>query len=449
MASEEKTEKSSPTTSGPDSDIGSVKELPQDEETGVAQTSDLSNKVNAGANYLGSFFSSAWTKTTKTANDATTSSSTFLSTALGKVGGSTANSSAANSSKNSPKIEENPIVENPDTSSDDPNADQGAVEVSSTSSSAATSFFNSAWSKVGDFTKTNITGTAATKETETDSEPVKDEDKTEDDGESGKKGSSFLSNISNMVGKVANNAGTVIKDKVSGTSMIAEFNKEQEEFIKNKGPDCENGLPPWIGYQEEEALKNKILSLSKDKRNFVRAPPSGVTFEFEYSNVSAVAMALLQEDPELEKMRYELVPKQVKEEEFWRNYFYRVNLIKQSFDLKDLESSQTANGVKPSAKETVKEISNNDEDVNNLPSQDHDDDEFVSDSYQASSADIDEVNASMKTLGVKGKENADLEAELEGELNEFEMVSSKADEDSNDPEWENQIQQMLDAEENN
>ena len=31
----------------------------------------------------------------------------------------------------------------------------------------------SAWTKVGDFTKTNITGTAATKETETDSEPVK------------------------------------------------------------------------------------------------------------------------------------------------------------------------------------------------------------------------------------------------------------------------------------
>jgi hypothetical protein len=26
----------------------------------------------------------------------------------------------------------------------------------------------------------------------------------------------------------------------------------------------------------------------------------------------------------------------VKEDEFWRNYFYRLNLIKQSFDLKDL-----------------------------------------------------------------------------------------------------------------
>jgi hypothetical protein len=28
----------------------------------------------------------------------------------------------------------------------------------------------------------------------------------------------------------------------------------------------------------------------------------------------------------------------VKEDEFWRNYFYRLNLIKQSFDLKDLVS---------------------------------------------------------------------------------------------------------------
>jgi hypothetical protein len=36
--------------------------------------------------------------------------------------------------------------------------------------------------------------------------------------------------------------------------------------------------------------------------------------------------------------RYELVPKVVKEDEFWRNYFYRLNLIKQSFDLKDLVS---------------------------------------------------------------------------------------------------------------
>lgn len=45
------------------------------------------------------------------------------------------------------------------------------------------------------------------------------------------------------------------------------------------------------------------------------------------------------------------------------------------------------------------------------------------------------------------------EAELEGELNEFEVVSSKDAKEvvvgsSSSAEWENQIQEMLDAEDN-
>ena len=40
------------------------------------------------------------------------------------------------------------------------------------------------------------------------------------------------------MGKVANNATTAIKDKVMTNSMIGEFNKQQEEFIKNKGNFC-------------------------------------------------------------------------------------------------------------------------------------------------------------------------------------------------------------------
>ena len=67
--------------------------------------------------------------------------------------------------------------------------------------------------------------------------------------------------------------------------------------------DNDSGVAPWVGYQNEEELKSKILSLSEDRRNFVRAPPPGVTFEFEYSSVSPVACALLQDDPRLQKMR--------------------------------------------------------------------------------------------------------------------------------------------------
>lgn len=40
-------------------------------------------------------------------------------------------------------------------------------------------------------------------------------------------------------------------------------------------------------------------------------------------------MATLKEDPNLNKMRFYLVPKEIEEQVFWRNYFYRVTLLKQ------------------------------------------------------------------------------------------------------------------------
>ena len=64
--------------------------------SGTGVTEELSTKVSAGANYIGSMFSNAWTKTAKTANDATTSSSSFLSSAFNKVGGGSATTSAGN-----------------------------------------------------------------------------------------------------------------------------------------------------------------------------------------------------------------------------------------------------------------------------------------------------------------------------------------------------------------
>lgn len=47
----------------------------------------------------------------------------------------------------------------------------------------------------------------------------------------------------------------------------------------------------------------------QDKRNFVRSPPVGVDFSFNYETSYPVALAILAEDPNLEKMRFDLVPK--------------------------------------------------------------------------------------------------------------------------------------------
>ena len=47
----------------------------------------------------------------------------------------------------------------------------------------------------------------------------------------------------------------------------------------------------------------------QDRRNFVRSPPAGVQFQFDYDTFYPVALATLAVDPNLETMRFELVPK--------------------------------------------------------------------------------------------------------------------------------------------
>lgn len=168
-------------------------------------------------------------------------------------------------------------------------------------------------------------------------------------------------------------------------TILGEFNKEQEAFIKNQQGAGGPGACPWSGHANEAKIKEEIMSLSavrsdtkrherwvvnlifsnqKDRRNFVRAPPAGVEFEFDYDASYPTALAIMNEDKELEKMRFELVPKMwvawgtsseltvttnyvyyfmyfvcnyrccsITEESFWRNYFYRVSLICQAGDL--------------------------------------------------------------------------------------------------------------------
>lgn len=53
-----------------------------------------------------------------------------------------------------------------------------------------------------------------------------------------------------------------------------------------------------------------FVFLLQDKRNFLRNPPAGVQFQFDFESMFPVAMATLQEDENLNKMRFELVPKQ-------------------------------------------------------------------------------------------------------------------------------------------
>ncbi|XP_058821814.1 synapse-associated protein of 47 kDa isoform X2 [Topomyia yanbarensis] len=263
-----------------------------------------------------------------------------------------------------------------------------------------------------------------------------------------------------------NKAGDKIKHLKDNT-ILGEFNKEQEAFIKNQQGAGGAGACPWVGHANETKIKEEILSLSADRRNFVRAPPAGVEFEFDYDHLYPIALAIMNEDKELEKMRFELVPKIITEENFWRNYFYRVSLICQAGDLGTLGDSNefVRRGVSEDTEEppisqtkSAKSVISSTTEITGkkLPTVARET-EFVSDSFKATEEDLEEVRADMKKLGIDtlakqanesisqnqtGKSEEQWEKDLEAELQDYEMVNDGTDRAN----WEKDVDELLDDE---
>lgn len=145
-------------------------------------------------------------------------------------------------------------------------------------------------------------------------------------------------------------SGKVFSERLQATTMnvshkfLDEFNRAQSEFVvaREEVPGSP-ALPPWhpavTGLSEAKTvlfLREQICGLSREKRNFLRAPPSESSFDWSPPRAASLmktAVCLLQEDPELSSLRFELVPRKIKEDDFWRNYFYRISLIQQSAQL--------------------------------------------------------------------------------------------------------------------
>ncbi|KAL1914209.1 uncharacterized protein VTP21DRAFT_9662 [Calcarisporiella thermophila] len=111
-----------------------------------------------------------------------------------------------------------------------------------------------------------------------------------------------------------------------------EFRRSYAEFVEQNRrqlPRPTDSVPPWHGVEGEEELKQRILAISKDKRNFTVPPPPEDPFDMAVYYQSA--LATMQADARLGRMRHRLVPRVIKEEEFWHNYFYRVGVVKRSF----------------------------------------------------------------------------------------------------------------------
>ncbi|XP_023285527.1 synapse-associated protein 1-like [Seriola lalandi dorsalis] len=266
---------------------------------------------------------------------------------------------------------------------------------------------------------------------------------------------------------------TVEEGKIDGIidkTFLGDFQKEQEKFVQEKkAKKSEAAVPPWVGYNEEETIQQQILALSADKRNFLRDPPAGVQFHFDMEQMYPLATVMLEEDQLLNRMRFDLVPKHVKEEVFWRNYFYRVSLIKQSAQLTALAAQQQQKddedrgaGVSPedvvltdtvrpktppvSISDIQKPPQEEEEEMSTSPGVS----EFVSDAFDSTAINQEDLRKEMEQLVLDKKEStpspddesADWEKELQQELQEYEVVTES---DNKDDQWDQEIEKMLQA----
>ncbi|XP_038077568.1 synapse-associated protein 1-like isoform X2 [Patiria miniata] len=292
---------------------------------------------------------------------------------------------------------------------------------------------------------------------------------------SAKEWGSYLFNVAKegtkKVTETAAKTATIIQKTVQEKTIVGDFKKEQDKFVKEKhSKRAEAAVPPWVGYNEEEQMKEQIMALSQDKRNFLRNPPAGVQFQFDFASMFPVAMATLQEDEKLQKMRFDLVPKMIVEENFWRNYFYRVSLIKQSSQLTSLAAASSGNSSDSGSADTSSTKTDDtpsesdkssalDISVEPTPSSPADDEvpgsppgaEFISDNFNKE-IDQAEIQKGFEQLGMDKKEDEnngeedipEWEKELQQELQDYEVVEEE--DTGGNEEWEREIDQMLEDE---
>jgi len=77
-----------------------------------------------------------------------------------------------------------------------------------------------------------------------------------------------------------------------------------------------------------------VFSLSKEY-DMLSQPRSSMEFHFSF-NMDAhafVCVAMLKHDRNLDETRDKMVPDEVEEEDFWRNYFYKIECCKAELGL--------------------------------------------------------------------------------------------------------------------
>jgi len=147
--------------------------------------------------------------------------------------------------------------------------------------------------------------------------------------------------LTNFFASVGDMVSTIIEQEknfyTNEQKIIAEKKERKLKSTQNSiGAPWEN--LPTEDTKIKEQVTLRILEIAKHQRNILDVPPDVISiFPFRMEKYVEMAKQTLDKDPQLAKLRYAIVPKYLTENNFWRNYFYRVHVIKSAFDLSEFK----------------------------------------------------------------------------------------------------------------
>eukprot|EP00281_Chroomonas_sp_CCMP1168_P029949 CAMPEP_0206241612 /NCGR_PEP_ID=MMETSP0047_2-20121206/16587_1 /ASSEMBLY_ACC=CAM_ASM_000192 /TAXON_ID=195065 /ORGANISM="Chroomonas mesostigmatica_cf, Strain CCMP1168" /LENGTH=292 /DNA_ID=CAMNT_0053666517 /DNA_START=86 /DNA_END=964 /DNA_ORIENTATION=+ len=150
-----------------------------------------------------------------------------------------------------------------------------------------------------------------------------------------------LAPVTKQVSQTAGEGASLFKS--FSTQIESHFNAETGEKSGDKNAvSLDKVGPPWVtshmGLKAFEAdMRASILKITEGEEEVVHSRlkevPPDEEYEFDWlePNNTARAMAALDADERLTLARKKLVPSKIVENKFWRNYFYKCDMIVNSY----------------------------------------------------------------------------------------------------------------------